>query len=116
MYPMSNPRKGQYVQCVKCLKMIEGSKALADLDAQAGTFYHPECVPEGVTWVSEITSGPDSQGRYTYVKSWYVEHPCYCLTCGKDPSMNCECYGKNKIRSQVFFGVPPVRTSVREMV
>ncbi len=42
---VDNPRVGQRVQCAKCYKMIDADKALADLEAKAGTFYHPECVP-----------------------------------------------------------------------
>ena len=62
---MNNPRPGQMVQCVKCHKMIDGDKALADLDDKAGTFYHPECAAliACKAFVRDRTTCPTTKGK-----------------------------------------------------
>jgi hypothetical protein len=41
--------------------MVEADKAIADIDAKAGTFYHPECTPIAV-YIDNLQEG--HQGIY----------------------------------------------------
>lgn len=62
---MANPRKGQRVQCSGCHKAIEAELALADVAAEAGTFYHTFCVPPG-TRLPGLTPGMVRAARMSY--------------------------------------------------
>ena len=44
-----SPTNGLRVQCVTCSQMHCAATVMADLDAPAGTFYCPACVPPVAT-------------------------------------------------------------------
>lgn len=61
-----------------------------------------QAVKKSFTTRIEIFSGPDRLGRYGHFLFWHEPDPCYCLTCGADPSRGCACYGRRTERGQVF--------------
>ena len=51
------------------------------------------------TLLYSFTSGKSTYDVYDV--SWDNLNPPFCLTCGKDPQRNCECYHKKTKRHQI---------------
>ena len=57
----------------------------------------------------EVLSGPDQQGRYSYLKRWNDASKPFCAVCGRCANRKCPHHGTPEYGrcAQMFFGPLP---------